>query len=179
MSKALRIPMMGELEIFKTDLKGTRKIRHIKNLIVDAGEIWVTELLAKEEAGGNALSQGAGELGNGLQYVRIGWGTASAATDDYSLESTGGITMTYATLDNDVASPFNKIVARGTYATDEAISATSLAEAGLFSNTSIPTSSTDTSSRMFNRTTFGGISKTSGSDFSLTLQWTITIGTVV
>ena len=179
MSKALRLQMMGELEIFKTDLKGTRRIRHVKNTIVDGGEIWVAELMAKEESGGNGLSQGAGELGDGLQYVQIGWGTSSPATNDYSLQSVNGVTTNYASLDNDVATPYNKIVCRGTYATDEAISDTSLTEAGLFSNTGTPGSSTDTSDRMFNRTTFGGISKTDGSDFSLTLQWTITFGTVV
>ena len=179
MSKAARMQIMGELEIFKTDLKGTRKIRHIKNTIVDAGEIWVAEMMAKEESGGSGLSQGGGELGDGLQYVQIGWGTTSPATNDYSLQSQGGITVTSASLDNDVATPFNKIVCRGTYATDEAISSTDLTEAGLFSNTGVPGSSTDTSNRMFNRTTFGGISKTSGSDFSLTLQWTITRGAVV
>lgn len=179
MSKAAMMRVMGELEIFKTDLKGTSRIRHVKNTIVDAGEIWVAEIMAKEESGGDPLSQGAGELGNGLQYSQIGWGTSSPATNDYSLQSTGGITMTYASLDNDVATPYNKIVCRGTYATDEAISSTALTEAGLFSNTGTPGSSTDTSNRMFNRTTFGGISKTSGSDFSLTLQWTITFGEVV
>lgn len=176
--EGILLRLSGELEIWKTDLVGTRKIRHVKNTIVDGGEIWVAELLAKEQADNTVLSQGAGELGDGLQYVQIGWGTASAQTDDYSLQSTGGITMTYATLDNDVDTPYNKIISRGTYATDEGISSTDLTEAGLFSNTGTPTSSTDTANRMFNRTIFGGISKTSGSDFSLTLQWTMTIGSV-
>lgn len=170
----------GELEIWKTDLEGrSKKIRHIKNNIVDGGEIWVAEMLAGEQSNNTILSYGAGELGWGLQNVQIGWGTASPATNDYSLQSVGGITMTYTDLDNDVDTPYNKIISRGTYSTEEAISTTDLTEAGLFSNTSIPGSSTDTSSRMFNRTTFGGISKTSGSTFALTLQWTITIGVVV
>jgi len=180
MSKVERMKIMGHLEIFKTDLKGTRKIRDVKNTIVDGGEIWVAEIMAGEESGGAGLSYATGELGYGLQYVQIGWGTTSAGTNQTSLQSQAGITVTAASLSNDVATPYNKIVCRGTYGTQEGTHNTeSISEAGLFSNTSIPTTSTDTASRMFNRTTFGAISKTDLSDFSLTLQWTITFGEVL
>ena len=181
MSKAARMKIMGHLEIFKTDLKGTRKIRDVKNLIVDAGEIWVAELMAGVESGGSGLSYDTGELGYGLQYVQVGWGSTSAATDQISLQSQAGITVTAVQMTaNDVASPFNKIVCRGTYGTQEGTHNTeSLKEAGLFSNTGVPGSSTDTTNRMFNRTTFGAISKATDSDFSLTLQWTITFGEVL
>ncbi len=172
-------PIRGELEIWKTDLVGKiEKIAHIKNDIVDGGEIWVAELLAGEEYGGSTLSYSAGELGYGLQYSHIGYGTNPTTQGMYSLQSVSGITTNTVTVDNDVDTPGNKIISRGTYATDEAISNTDLTEAGVFSSSATPSSSTDTASRMFNRTTFPPISKDTTSDYSLTLQWTITIGTV-
>ncbi len=78
----------------------------------------------------------------------------------------------------DVATPGNQIVARGTFTTDEGNTGTlgGLQEAGLFSYSGIPASKTDTSSRMFNRTSFAEINKSIS--FELTFQWTITIGTV-
>lgn len=167
--------LYGDLDIWKCDLQGrVVEERHLKNTIVDAGEIWVAELLAGEQYDNTVLTYSGGELGYGLQYVQVGEDTSATTQGMYALQDQTAITTAYTAVDNDVDSPGNKIVSRGTYST--AIGNGTLTEAGLFSNTGAPSSSTDTTSRMFNRSTFPSISK--DTSFSLTLQWTITIGTV-
>jgi len=178
--KSLNLKLTGALDIYMVDEKTGKVVeeRHIKNDIVDSGEIWIAELLANEYLDDSAMDQGAGAIGNGLQYIHIGTSSSPTTQGMFNLQGYTGITTYYVscTGSRDVQSPGNKIVATGTYATD--VGNGTLHEAGLFS-TSIGTDiSTMTShtGRMFNRTTFATITKTT--DFSLTLQWTITIGSV-
>lgn len=179
----LPIRLVGALDIYMTEPKTGKVVeeRHIKNDIVDGGEIWIAELLAGEDLAGVGLVYTAGELGAGLQYVQIGTSGAATTQGMFSMQNTSGITgsansyYTQITAPGmDVASPGNQIVARGTFTTDEGNGA--LQEAGLFSDSTEPGSKTDTASRMFNRTTFATINKSTS--FELTFQWTVTIGTV-
>ena len=174
----LRVPLFGKLDLFLQDpmTKEVIEERHTPNDIVDAGEIWIAELLAKEEYGGSALSFGAGELGWGIQYTHVGTVGDATLQTMYAMQgSTSGITTNYyETTVNDVSSPGHKVVSVSTYTTAHGNGA--LREAGLFSNDTYPQSSTDTVSRMFNRVNFATINKTDA--FQLTLQWTIQIGSV-
>ena len=180
----LPIRLVGAVDIYMTEPKTGKVVeeRHIKNDIVDGGEIWIAELLAGEDLSGSTLSYAAGKLGFGLQYVQVGSDGTQSAQTYYKMQSTSGITGSANSYWSqitapgmDVASPGNQIVARGTFVTAEGNGA--LQEAGLFSNSTEPGSITDTASRMFNRTTFATINKSVS--FELTFQWTITIGTVV
>ncbi len=179
----LPIRLVGALDIYMTEPKTGKVVeeRHIKNDIVDGGEIWIAELLAGEDLAGIQLSYATGELGYGLQYVHVGSDGTQSSETYYKMQSTSGITGSSNSYWSqitaggmDVASPGNEIVARGTFPTTEGNG--TLQEAGLFSNSTEPGSSTDTSSRMFNRTTFATINKSVS--FELTFQWTVTIGTV-
>ena len=179
----LPVRLVGALDVYMTEPKTGRIVeeRHVKNDIVDGGEIWIAELLAGEELAGSQVSYDTGELGYGLQYVQVGSDGTQSAQTFFSMQSTSGITGDSNTYWSqitaggmDVASPGNEIVARGTFVQGEGNGA--LQEAGLFSNSTEPGSSTDTVSRMFNRTTFATINKSSS--FELTFQWTITIGSV-
>jgi len=171
------VKLSGYLDIWMTDAKTGEVVetRHVENDIVDAGEIWIAELLAGEYVGGSTMSYSAGELGYGLQYVHVGTDNTAVSQNDYNL-ATGAITTNYyAALSNDVSGTTNNIiVCTGTFTTDHGNGA--LYEAGLFSSITAPGSETSESYRMFNRTTFDAINK--DTSFQLTLQWTITIGSL-
>lgn len=173
----LRVPLFGKLDLFLQDpiTKKVVESRHTPNDIVDGGEIWIAELLGGEEYGGTTLTYSAGNLGYGLQYNQVGSDGAATTQGMFGMVSTSGITGNYfQATTNDVASPGNEVVATATYSTSNGNGA--LKEAGLFSSSALPSTSTDTASRMFNRVNFATINKTDS--FQLTLQWTITIGTV-
>lgn len=173
----LGVPIFGRLDLFLQD-PITKKVideRHTPNDIVDGGEIWIAELLGGEEYGGTTLTYSAGNLGWGLQYNQVGVGGAATTQGMFGMQSTSGITGTvYQATANDVASPGNEVISTATYSTSNGNGA--LQEAGLFSSSALPVSTTDTSSRMLNRVNFATINKTDS--FQLTFQWTITIGTV-
>ena len=150
--------------------------RYIPNTVVDGGEIWITELLGGEDTGGTTLLYAsAGDLGLGLQYISVGESGTGTTSGTYELLA---IVTTNPTIvvDNDIKDTpnFNELVVTATFGTNDGNG--SLLEAGIFSGTTAPGSKTDTTSRMFNRTTFGQITKTTS--FDLTLQWTIKIGTM-
>jgi len=170
------VKVFGRLDAFLMDVE-TGKIveeRHTPNDVIDGGEIWIAELLAGEEYGGAGLTYSAGNLGHGLQYTQIGIDGAATTQGMFDLESKSGITTNYETTENDVSTPGNVIVATSTFSTG--IGNGALQEAGLFSNSGDPASSTATDVRMFNRVNFATINKSTS--FQLTFQWTITIGTV-
>ena len=172
----LKLALQGKLDLYLIDPESKEIVdeRHVKNMIVDPGEIWIAELLAKEFLGGTTLTQGAGEIGNGLQVVQVGISGAAEGQNDFKMKDQSGITTSGVATINDVSGSGNIVVARGTFGVNEGNG--SLREAGLFSSTGIPANETDENVRMFNRTTFDVITKTDS--FELALQWTITIGSL-
>ncbi len=150
-----------------------QEYRYVPNTVVDAGEIWIAELLAGEEVGGSVLTYTAGNLGLGIQYAMVGVSGTAVTQNNFDLD-TSGVTGGFAkaTTNDVLGAANNQLTAEATFVGAEGVG--SLQEAGLFSNSTEPTTETDTTSRMFNRTTYGTITKTSG--FDLTVRWTITIG---
>lgn len=170
-----RLPIFGKCSLWLHDLKG-RIVdeRHTPNDIVDGGEIWIAELLAGEAYDGSALTYSAGQLGHGLQYTHIGEDGSATTQGMFAMQDTTSVTTFYSSTTNDVDDNGNKVICTSTYTTADGIG--DLQEAGLQCSTNYATSKTDEANRMFNRVNFATIGKTT--DFSLTLQWTITIGTV-
>lgn len=171
-----KLKIKGELDIWLTNIVTGQvaERRHIENTVVDAGEIWVAELLAGEDSSGTALSYGAGELGHGLQYIQVGTDETATTQGMFKMQATAMTSGNNYTSISTESVATNVITVSGKFV--EADGNAVLNEAGLFSNSGDPSSSTDTSCRMFNRTTFPDITKTTF--FQLTLQWTITIGSV-
>lgn len=159
-------------------LKLIEQESHVYNTVVDAGEIWIAELLAGRDTGDTPLVYTAGNLGLGFQYIAVGISAAAVTQNDFKLGTLATGTNNCkpsATLFN--AGANNKFTVSVTFLTTEANDASPLREAGIFSDdcdTAEPTSETATANRMFNRTVFAAITKTS--DFELTIQWTIEIG---
>ena len=177
-----QIELKGRLDIFLMDHETGEILdeRHIENTVVDGGEIWVAELLSGKEYGDPTLSYGAGELGWGIQYLQVGSSTGATLQTDYNVDTSGitGAANSYYTQitsgDKDIISPGNEMVLTASFATNEGLG--NISEAGLFSSSGVPTSSTDTSSRMFSRVNFATITKTTS--ITLTFEWHITVGTV-
>lgn len=175
----LRINMVGRMDAFLMDPKTGEVIeeRHTKNTIVDGGEIWVAELLTGEEYGDTVLTYGAGQLGWGIQYCQVGTDGSATVETSFKVDTTSITGNWYKQMtggDKDIISPGNEMVLTASFATDEGNG--NLQESGLFSNSGVPTSKTDTSSRMFNRVNFATISK--DTTFTLTFEWHVTIGSV-
>lgn len=177
-----RISIIGRMDAFLMDAKTGRIIeeRHVKNTIVDGGEIWVAELLTGQDYGDNPLVYSAGNLGWGIQYCQVGTVGGATTQGDFKV-TTSGVTGNYyvsvGTGDSavkDIISPGNEMVITSSFATNEGNG--SLQEAGLFSNSGVPSSKTDTSNRMFNRVNFATISK--DTTFTLGFEWHTTIGSV-
>lgn len=151
----------------------------IANDVVDGGEIWIAELLAGRDTAGTPLVYTAGNLGLGLQYIAVGTSSVAVTQNDFKLGTlaTGTNNSKPATTSFIGAGANNKFTVSVTFLTTEANDASPLREAGIFSDdqdVSVPTSETDVANRMFNRTVFSAITKTT--DFELTIQWTIEIG---
>lgn len=176
----LPIKVFGRLDAFLMDPETDEIVQevHTPNTVVDGGEILIAELLAGEDLGGTGLSYaGAGDLGLGLQFCQVGVDGSDTTQGMYGMIDTSGITTNnYTSLTLDIASPGNIITAASQFTYNDGNHTTGLREAGLFTNTSAPSSKTDTSSRMFNRVNFATINK--NDSYQLTLNWTITIGSV-
>ncbi len=159
-------------------LKLIEQESHVYNTVVDAGEIWIAELLAGVAIDDSVLIYGAGELGWGLQYIAVGTGSIAVTQNDFKLGTLAiGTNNCKPTTNSFNAGANNKFTISVTFLTTEANDASPLREAGIFSDdcdTAVPTSETDEANRMFNRTVFAAITKTT--DFELTIQWTIEIG---
>ena len=176
------LELKGRLDIFLMDPKTGEVIeeRHVHNTIVDGGEIWVAEMLAGEDYANNALSYAAGELGYGVQWFQVGTDPSATVQTDYNVDTSGltstgaGHSYAVAVGTADIVSPGNEIVLEATFGTESALG--DICECGLFSSSGVPTSSTDTASRMFSRVNFATISKTTA--IELGFEWHITIGTV-
>ena len=173
------LTLEGRLDIFLMDPKTGEIVeeRHVHNTIVDGGEIWVAELLCGQQYDDTILSYGAGQLGWGIQYMHVGTNTSTTTQGDYNVNTSGitGSTYSFYTAmtsgDKDIASPGNELVLTATIATDEGLG--NISEAGLFSSSAVPSSKTDTSSRMFNRVNFATISK--DTSYTLTFEWHVQI----
>lgn len=172
------LKMKGKLDVYLIDpvTKEIVEERHTKNTVVNEGEKWVAELLANETLAGGSLGTTSGTLGWGFQYVGVGTDASSTTQGMFSLQTAVTGSDAFVTAVNDVATPGNKIVCYGSYTTAQGIG--ELKEAGIFSKNTNPNNNHATSGDccMFNRSTFPTISKSDA--FELTLQWTITIGTV-
>lgn len=174
-----RINMVGRMDAFLMDAKTGEVIeeRHTKNTIVDGGEIWVAELLTGEEYGDTVLTYGAGELGWGIQYCQVGTDGSATQETSFKVDTTSITGDWYKQMtggDRNIISPGNEMVLTASFTGGEGNG--DLRESGLFSNSGVPTSKTDTSSRMFNRVNFATISK--DTTFTLTFEWHVTIGSV-
>ena len=152
-------------------------VRQIHNDVVDAGEIWIAELLAQKFTDDSAI---ASPINGGLQYIATGTSSVAVTQNDYKL---GSHLFSKAATVSFNAGANNKFTVSVTFTTSESNGA--LTEAGIFaavqtgtgaSPTGAPTGETDKSNRMFNRTVFPVITKTT--DFELTIQWTIEIGSL-
>ena len=157
--------------------------RLVHNEVVDAGEIWMAELLAQRYAVDDAAFDGQ-NIDAGLQICAVGDGlqngTATAVTqNDVDLESfvvadSGGANYVNA-FDQSQTNKFSVTV---TFLTSEGNGHTGgLVEAGIFAvdpNATPPTTETQKTNRMFNRTLFTAIQK--NSSFQFTLEWTVEIG---
>lgn len=177
-----RLDLQGEVDIVTFDPADEKdgKIgdslviehRHIPNTVVDGGEIWIAELLANELVGGGALPTA---LSDGLGYIHVGTSGTPPAFGDFSV-SVGGISGNfYQTTVRDVKDPdYNELTVISTFTTGEGNG--SLLEAGIFSTDTSPSSKTDSPARMFSRTTFALVTKTTF--ISMAFQWTIKIGTL-
>jgi len=194
-----RLQLKGKLDLY---LKNpiTHEIvdeRHTPNTVVDGGEIILAELLANSAVDAAAHAPGAStpsaSLKNGLTTIAVGLSGTAVGQNDYTLLDTTDMISYYKTIsdiDVGVSGNDNQITLETTFATSEALltgsNPAALQEAGVFigtapvavvgvsPGTAFPTGEKDSSARMFNRTTFGTITKSSS--FALTLRWTITLG---
>lgn len=159
--------------------------RHVHNAVVDAGEIWMAELLSQLYALDDAAL--GSPLNGGLQICAVGDGlqdgTATAVTqNDTDLESWVDTNSDPGAGENFVKTfisyPDNKFSVQVIFLTTEGNTHTGgLVEAGLFAvdpNITPPTTETQKTNRMLNRTVFAPIDK--NSSFQFTLEWTIEIG---
>lgn len=176
-------------DIYNLDL--LEEHQQVHNDVVDAGEIWITELLANRGNTGAALPSW---LVNGLRgsspvaasdraVIAVGTGGIATAQNDFKLTLWKDEVECETVFDG---TDKNKIVVSGTFATGQGNGA--LIEAGIFARRCDANDdgtkdqepdATDkeldvTINRMFNRSFFSVITKTSS--FELTIQWTITIG---
>lgn len=156
--------------------------RMVHNDVVDAGEIWIAELIAQRYAIDDAVL--GSPLDGSLQVCAIGDGlqdgTATATTQNTTdLESwvdtdSGGANFVIA-FDQ---SQDNKFSVTVIFLTTEANGHTGgLVEAGLFAadpNITACATEDQKTNRMLNRTVFAPIDK--NSSFQFTLEWTIEIG---
>jgi hypothetical protein len=148
----------------------------VPNDVVDAGEIWIAELLADLHVDDSALTT---PMKDGLQHIAIGTGSVAVTQNDFDLGTPiAQANASKATTNSFNAGANNKFTVSATFLTTEPTGQPySLREAGIFAmnrNTTAPTSETQKTNRMFNRTVFSVITKTT--DFELTIQWTIEIG---
>jgi hypothetical protein len=172
--------------------------RHTPNTVVDGGEILIAELLANSQEGVAPHAPGASApnstLKKGLTTIAVGTLDTAVNQADHTLKATTTITgNAYKQIDLvDVGNTGgnNVITLEGTFNTSNGNGA--LKEAGVFAGETSgglgyvtvvgedgvdePANNLDDDVRMFNRVTFGVITKTSS--FSLTLKWTITIGSI-
>lgn len=177
--KALHKKPIQLLEHLKK-LKLIEQEEHVYNIVKDAGEIWIAELLAGKATDDSVLIYGAGQLGWGLQYIAVGTGSGAGDQNDFKLQTLAiGTNNCKPSTNSFNAGANNKFTVSVTFLTTEANDASPLREAGIFlddCDTTEPTSETDEGNRMFNRTVFAAITKTT--DFELTIQWTIEIGSL-
>lgn len=155
-----------------------QEARHSFNDVVDAGEIWIAELLSQLYVGGTAIGT---PLSGGLQYIAVGTGNTAVGQNDFDLATPiAQANAAKAATNAFNAGANNKFTCSATFLTTEPTGEPySLVEAGIFAanrNTSAPASEIATNNRMFNRTVFSTITK--DSNFELTIQWTIQIGTL-
>lgn len=152
--------------------------RHAFNDVVDGGEIWIAELLSQLYNTGAAIGT---PLSGGLQHIAVGTGSTGVDQIDFDL----AIPIAQANASKSATNAFNagadnKFTCSATFLTTEPTGQPySLVEAGIFAmnrNTTPPTASDGITNRMFNRTVFSTITK--DSNFELTIQWTIQIGTI-
>ncbi len=174
-----RIPIHGEMRAMLIDRKENKIVQfeHVPNTVVDAGEIWMAELLAHKYAA-DETTLGTPLL-DGLQYIAVGTdGNGTAVTqDDVSLGTKATTNSCIAATTDIDTTDKNKFLVSATFGSADGNG--NLREAGIFADdidTTEPTTETYKTNRMFNRTTFGTIAKTT--NFDLTLEWTITVGTL-
>lgn len=169
------------------DLNLIKQHEHVANDVVDGGEIWIAELLAQLDNDNSAFGS---PLNAGLQFIAVG------IDGTYNVDATPGVDQNdyrltdhlfskvddYKDFDQGAANA-NAFTIGVTFAIGEANGA--LKEAGIFALTQtgtgsapagVPANEKASNNRMFNRTTFSVITKTSS--FALTIQWTITIGSL-
>jgi len=160
--------------------------RFVPNTVVDGGEVWMAEMLAHIYSADNATL--STPLLNGLQYIQVGTGTTAVAQTDYNLvtpisSANGGIKTTTATFTG--TSGANSFKISGFYDLTDAYNPgnpNALTEGALFATDpssvtlTVPSPSYQKTNRMFNRSVFPAINKTSG--VQLTVQWNITIGSL-
>lgn len=149
----------------------------VSNDVVDAGEIWIAELLAQRYVSTDGVI--GTPLSGALQFIAVGIGVTAVTQNDIKLVDhlfSKASTTTFVGGGAD-----NKFLVSVTFTTGEANGA--LTEAGIFaliqtgtggSPTGVPTAEDSINNRIFNRTVFSVINKTS--DFQLTIQWTIEVG---
>lgn len=178
-----RLSMLGEVDIITFDPADEKNgkvsdnfvIEHkfIPNTVVDAGEIWIAELLAGEFTGDSTMSYGTGFMGWGVQYLQVGTTSSAPVFSNYNVNVSSVTNLAYVVTVNDIVVN-NEVIYVATFGTANGNGV--LVEAGLFSASSVPGSSTDTASRMLSRTTFAEINKTES--ISMAFQWTVKVGTL-
>lgn len=144
------VPIMGDVFLELVDEDGEIKdYQHVKNLVVDAGEVHIADQLSSSP-GGAAMSHMA--IGTGSTAAAFGNTALGAETDRNALTSRtdSGNVVTYV----------------GTWAAGDGTNA-ALREAGIFNNSSGGT--------MLARAVYANIDKQAGD--TLTITWTVTIGT--
>lgn len=160
--------------------------RHLPNTVVDAGEIWMAELLAHTYKQDDATLGGVllDGVGGTSSDVAVGTGSVGVTQTDLDLgtpvtDAVGGLQPTATTfIGTDKA---NKFKVSGFYDVGDASNPdpTLLREAALFATNResvAPGPKDKKTQRMFNRTVFAVISKSATTQ--LTIQWTIEIGSV-
>jgi hypothetical protein len=144
------IPIMGDVFLELVDGYGRLKdYQHVKNLVVDAGEVHIADQLSSSP-GGNAMS-----------HMALGTGSTAAAFGDTALGTETDRNALTSRTDS-----ANVVTYVGTWAAGDGTNS-ALREAGIFNAASTGT--------MLARAVYANIDKQAAD--SLTIAWTVTIGT--